>query len=76
MADYIKDLFATRLCGIPIGSWQQFFKLFTDNCDFQDIEAKIGAIEVGEQVQGDVHNTLERVAAVLMELAQRLKRTP
>ncbi len=75
MDDHIKALFAKRLCGIPIGCWQQFFKLFTESFDFQDLEAKIGAIEVGEQVPSDLRGTLERVASVLMELAQRIGRT-
>jgi hypothetical protein len=74
MDDYIKDLFATRLSGIPLGAWQQFFRIFTEGYDFQDIEEKIGAIEVTEQVSGDLRGTLERIAAVLIELAQRISR--
>lgn len=74
MSDYIADLFATRLCGIPIGSWQQFFKLFTESFDFRDIETKIASIDAGEPTTGDLRGTLERVASVLMELARRIDR--
>jgi hypothetical protein len=74
MSDYIAELFATRLCGIPIGSWQQFFKLFTESFDFQDIESKIASIDAGDPVPGDLRGTLERIAAVLMELAHRIGR--
>ncbi len=74
METYIAELFGQRLCGIPIGAWQQFFRIFTEGCDVGEIDEKILAIDAGSGRVADVEGTLERVAGILLELAQHLRR--
>ncbi len=53
--------------------WRQCSPLFTENSVMEELERKIADLDIGDGVGSDPRGTLERVSAILLQPAERLR---
>ncbi len=72
MGQYFESLFNTLLSGIPLGSWQAFFSLFSQDVDLCSIEEAINKMKVETVKSSPPDTLLSQTAKILSDLADKI----
>ncbi len=73
MDDYMKQLFAERLSGIPLSAWQKFLSIFTEGSSHEEIENALKRLAAPLANNMDA-TRLEAIKRALTDLASLISR--